>query len=65
MAMFLGVAVMQWLTGGVASAAAALGVERYAAVLGAIAVSLVLGTLAFRLLPAPAHADRQAAQSRG
>ena len=62
MAMFLGVAVMQWLTGGVASAASAFGVERYAAVLGAIAVSLVLGTLAFKLLPAPAHAARPPAK---
>jgi fatty-acid desaturase len=54
MAMFLGVAVMQWVTGGVASAAHALGVETYAAVLGAIAVSLAMGAAAFRLLPAPA-----------
>lgn len=54
MAMFLGVAVMQWFTGGVASAAAGLGMERYAAVLGAVASSLCLGTLAFRLLPRPA-----------
>ncbi|MDB5912279.1 MAG: transporter [Ramlibacter sp.] len=53
MAMFLGVALMQWLTGLVASAAGALGVERYAAVLWAITGMLVLGTLAFRLLPAP------------
>jgi len=53
MAMFLGVAVMQWVTGGVASAAQALGVETYAAVLGAIAVSLGLGALAFRVLPGP------------
>ena len=56
MAMFLGVAIMQWVTGWVAGAAAAWQVERYAAVLGAIAVSLVLGTLAFRLLPQPANA---------
>jgi predicted MFS family arabinose efflux permease len=54
MAMFMGVALMQWLTGLVASAAAALGVETYAAVLGAIAGFLLLGALAFRLLPAPA-----------
>ncbi|MEO7391903.1 MAG: MFS transporter [Ramlibacter sp.] len=55
MAMFLGVAVMQWVTGGVATAAHAFGVETYAAVLGAIALSLVAGTVAFQLLPAPAR----------
>ncbi len=53
MAMFLGVAVMQWLTGAVAGGASAFGVETYAAVLGAITVSLSLGTLAFKVLPAP------------
>jgi hypothetical protein len=53
MALFLGVALMQWFTGAVAGAAAMFGVETYAAVLGAIAVSLGLGTLAFRVLPAP------------
>jgi predicted MFS family arabinose efflux permease len=53
MAMFLGVAIMQWLTGAVASAAGALQVERYAAVLAAIGAFLVLGALAFRWLPAP------------
>jgi predicted MFS family arabinose efflux permease len=53
MAMFLGVAVMQWLTGGVASGAHAMGVETYAAVLGAIALSLALGAGAFRVLPRP------------
>jgi predicted MFS family arabinose efflux permease len=53
MAMFLGVAVMQWFTGAVAGLATALGVETYAAVLGAIGLSLMLGTLAFRMLPAP------------
>jgi MFS family permease len=53
MAMFLGVAVMQWFTGAVASAANALGVETYAAVLGAIACSLTCGALAFKMFPAP------------
>lgn len=53
MALFLGVAVMQWFTGGVASAAGALRIEPYAAVLGAIALSLALGCVAFRVLPAP------------
>ena len=53
MAMFLGVALMQSFTGGVASLAAASHVEPYAAVLGAIALSLCLGCVAFRTLPAP------------
>lgn len=60
MAMFLGVAVMQWLTGGVASLAAAGATEPYAAVLGAIALALALGCLAFRALPAPTHATAAA-----
>ena len=53
MAMFLGVAVMQWFTGAVAGGAAAFGIETYAAVLAAIGASLALGTLAFKVLPAP------------
>lgn len=57
MAMFLGVAIMQWLTGGVASLAAALQVDRYAAVMASIGAFLVLGALAFRFLPGPAAAD--------
>jgi len=63
MAMFLGVALMQWLTGLAASAAAALHVETYAAVLGAIAGFLVLGALAFRLLPAPPAASKGAGEA--
>ncbi|HEY0825928.1 MAG TPA: MFS transporter [Ramlibacter sp.] len=53
MAMFLGVALMQWLTGVAASAAEALGLETYTAVFGAIAGFLALGTALFRLLPGP------------
>ncbi|HWI81297.1 MFS transporter [Ramlibacter sp.] len=53
MAMFLGVAVMQWITGLVASAAQAARTDPYTAVLLAIAALLVLGALAFRTLPAP------------
>jgi predicted MFS family arabinose efflux permease len=56
MAMFLGVALMQWLTGVVASVAPALGLDPYAAVLWAIAAMLALGTAAFRWLPAPVGA---------
>ena len=57
MAMFLGVAIMQWLTGGIASAANALQVERYAAVMAAIGAFLVGGALLFRWLPAPGSAS--------
>ena len=51
MAMFLGVALMQWLTGMAASAAVALRVETYAAVFATIAFFLVLGTVLYRLFP--------------
>jgi predicted MFS family arabinose efflux permease len=57
MALFLGVAIMQWLTGGAASGAAALQVERYGAVMAVIGVSLVAGALLFRCLPAPGPAS--------
>ena len=53
MAMFLGVATMQWFTGLVASQAIAHGIEPFAAVLGSIAVLLALGALAFIVLPSP------------
>ncbi len=53
MAMFLGVATMQWLTGVVASAAAAHGMEPFTAVLASIAMLLAAGALAFTLLPGP------------
>jgi len=53
MAMFLGIAAMQWLTGLVATAAASRGFEPYTAVLATIAALLVAGALAFRLLPGP------------
>ncbi len=54
MAMFLGVAAMQWLTGVVASAAAARGADPFVAALAGIAALLALGALAFRRLPQPA-----------
>lgn len=57
MAMFLGVALMQWLTGLAASAAAVLHVETYAAVFTAIAFFLVLGTCLYRFLPGPRAAS--------
>ena len=53
MAMFMGVALMQWLTGLVAFAASAHGIEPFTAVLSAIAALLVAGALAFMVLPAP------------
>jgi predicted MFS family arabinose efflux permease len=63
MAMFLGVALMQWLTGLAASAAAGLQVETYTAVFGAIAFFLLLGTALFRFLPGPRAVSGEAAQS--
>ena len=55
MAMFLGVAGMQWLTGLVASLAPAYGIEPFTAVLCSIAALLVAGALAFTVLPGPAR----------
>lgn len=56
MAMFLGVAVMQWFTGVVASAAATHHADPFLAVLLTIAALLAAGALAFRWLPAPVPA---------
>jgi predicted MFS family arabinose efflux permease len=53
MAMFMGVALMQAMTGFTASAAASLHIETYTAVMGAIAFFLGLGALLFRVLPRP------------
>jgi len=53
MAMFMGVAAMQWFTGWVASLAKARGADPFIAVLASIAVLLALGAAAFRWLPAP------------
>jgi len=53
MALFMGVALMQWATGLVASAAIARGGDPFLAVLLAIAALLALGAAAFRWLPAP------------
>jgi predicted MFS family arabinose efflux permease len=54
MAMFLGVAVVQWLSGLVASLAQGRHGDPYTAVLLAIAGLVFAGALAFRFLPAPA-----------
>ena len=53
MALFLGVALMQWITGVAASTAKAQGAEPYAAVMFTIAGMLALGAAAFRWLPSP------------
>ena len=54
MAMFLGVAAMQWFTGLVASLAKAQAMaDPFTAVMASIAALLVLAALGFRLLPQP------------
>jgi predicted MFS family arabinose efflux permease len=58
MAMFLGVALMQWITGVVASVAQAHGTEPFTAVLATVAVLLAAGAAAFVLLPAAHNHDR-------
>ncbi len=52
MAMFLGIALMQWLTGLVAQWAGRQGLDPYAAVLLAVALLLLAGAAAFAGLPA-------------
>ena len=56
MAMFLGVALMQWVTGVAASLASARGADPYLAVMLTIAGMLATGAIAFRLLPGPPRA---------
>ena len=56
MAMFLGVALMQWVTGVAASLASARGADPYMAVMLTIAGMLATGAIAFRLLPGPPRA---------
>jgi len=51
MALFLGVGIVQWFSGWVASWAQAQGLEPYRAVMLTIAVLLALGSSAFRWLP--------------
>lgn len=51
MAMFLGIAVVQWGTGGVASWARGHGVDTYLAVNLALTLMLVVGAIGFRALP--------------
>lgn len=56
MAMFLGVAFMQWFTGAVASLAAAHGLDPFAMVLATIGILLSLGAAGFAWLPKPPRA---------
>ncbi|MFT3816074.1 MAG: MFS transporter [Rubrivivax sp.] len=56
MAMFIGVALVQWGSGWVASQAAARGADPFAAALLAVAAMLALGALAYRVLPQPPQA---------
>ena len=51
MALFLGVGIVQWFSGWVASWAQAQGLEPYRAVMLTIALLLALGSSAFRWLP--------------
>jgi predicted MFS family arabinose efflux permease len=53
MAMFLGVAFMQWFTGAVASLASAHGMDPFLAVLATIGALLALGAASFAWLPRP------------
>lgn len=53
MAMFLGIGVMQWATGAVASLARARHADPYTAVLAVIAAVLLLGAAAFTFMPRP------------
>lgn len=55
MAMFLGIALMQWLSGMVAQAARAWGADPHTAVLLAVAGLLLSGAAAFALLPGAAQ----------
>ena len=53
MAMFLGVALMQWLTGAIATYAQAQGIDPFLAVFTSIGALLALGALGFVWLPKP------------
>ena len=60
MALFMGVALVQWLTGAIASIAQAHGIDPFGPVFGCIALLLALGALAFRELPQPARTQERA-----
>lgn len=60
MSMFLGVAVMQSLSGFVAQWALASGYDKYSVVFISVAIMLALGSIAFMVLPSP---PKEAAQA--
>ena len=64
MAMFLGVAAMQWLSGLAASLASAHGVDPLGAALAMVAALLAAGAAGYWLLPWPdaLHANRVSAR---
>ncbi len=64
MAMFLGVAAMQWLSGLAASVAAAHGVDPLWAAFATVATLLTAGAAGYWLLPWPAalHSNRVSAR---
>jgi MFS family permease len=53
MAMFLGIALMQWISGVAATLAGTWHADPYSAALGTVAAMLILGVAAFVRLPAP------------
>lgn len=59
MALFMGVAAMQWITGAIASLAQAHGIAPFGPVFAAIAALLIAGALGYRWLPQPRHEDGQ------
>ena len=65
MSMFLGVAVMQWFTGLIASIARAQGTEIFAPVLLTITALLTIGTLAFAWLPQAPAEEAQSVRPSG
>lgn len=62
MAMFMGVALMQWGTGWVATQAPGWGLETFTAVLLAIALAQATGALVYRKLPQPPLPPQERAQ---
>lgn len=57
MAMFLGIALMQWLTGVAATAASARGINPFEAVMLMTGAMLAAGAAAFQVLPRPARRE--------
>ena len=64
MAMFLGVAAMQWFTGWVAALAPRAGVDPFVATLAAISALLATGAIAYVTLPMPPTQGRRDTTSR-